>query len=150
MIRFSELFLVALLASAIPCAGGPLPSGLKATVDGSVHVQPALGTTKWTGAMKIEHRRFNLEVRGCTSIFTGPSIRKTQGGRSSLRMEDLTVDFDWISLVALGDVVVTVPGANGPSRPVKARSFVYVPAKDRILIDGVPWADRPAEPDARP
>lgn len=148
MKRISPLF-CALFAAVAMCEGGQVPDGLKASIDGSVHAQSALGQTKWTGAMKIEHERFTIEVRGCTTLFGGPSVQKKAIGRKGLQARELSVEFEWISLVALGDVAVTIHGPDGSSKLIRARRFVYVPAEDRILINGAPW-DAPNDTETGP
>ena len=56
-----------------------------------------------------------------------------------MRRGDLAFDFEWISLVAIGQIKVTVIGSGGVEESFNARRFVYVPKDDRILIDGKEW-----------
>lgn len=141
--RLHLQILAALLITAGAAPGDPVPQGLEVSNDGSVRFKPALGETNWTGSVGVEHRGFHLAVQGSVSTFSGPAIRRTTAPGTTLRREDLVVDFEWISLVAIGEIKVTVIGPDGAEEPVNARRFVYLPKDDRILIDGIPWSGGP-------
>jgi len=138
MIR-SSLILAALLITMAGAFGDPVSQDLTINSDGCIRIQPTLGKTNWSGLVEVEHPRFRLVVRGSVSQFSGPSIRKTTPPGTVLRREDLKLEFEWISLVAIGDIKVTVIGPAGPSEPISAKRFAYVPKDDRILVDGMPW-----------
>jgi hypothetical protein len=137
---------IALLLALVVSSHGEVPQGdFRVTCNGIIHGSPSLGRTMWNGTINVTHPRFLLEVDGQTSLFSGHSLQRKQGASGRLRAKDITFDHDLISLVALGDIKVTVinPGTNTP--PISARRFVYIPEKNQILIDGKPW-----QPEARP
>ena len=121
-----------------------LPPDLKISNDGGIRIEPTLGETNWSGSVEVEHPRFHLVVQGSVSQFSGPSVRKTTPPGTVLRREDLALEFQWISLVAIGDIKVTMTGPTGPAEPINAKRFVYVPKDGRILIDGTPCSPAPA------
>jgi len=149
MIR-SSLTLAALLITVAGAFGDPVSQDLTINSGGCIRIQPTLGKTNWSGLVEVEHPRFRLVVRGSVSQFSGPSIRKTTPPGTVLRREDLAFEFQWISLVAIGDIKVTVIGPGGAEELITARRFVYVPKDGRILIDGKEWKTVAAPPAGTP
>ena len=89
--------------------------------------------------MTIEHPRFHLQARGTASLFGGPAIRRKTSGDVPFKAANFDAQTQWISLVVLGSISITVNDANGASKVVTAQRVVYVPSADRLLIDGKPW-----------
>ncbi|MCF7675509.1 MAG: hypothetical protein K9N23_00815 [Akkermansiaceae bacterium] len=138
MIRF--LIVMALLpASLAPCGAAQDPNALRVSNDGLVRLDATLGRATWSGTMSIGHPRFHLEARGTATMFGGPSIRLKSARNVPLKAAKFETETQWISLVVLGSITVTVQDLNGNPMIVKAQRVVYVPAKDQLLIDGKLW-----------
>jgi hypothetical protein len=141
MTRFLSA-LVLFLACLPPCSAAEAteePGGLRISNDGLLRSDIASGVILWSGTTTIDHPRFHLVVRGSTSLFGGPAIRRTSNPRVPLKAATFKPEAQWISLVALGPSTLKLQDANGKAAVVHARRVVYVPASDRLLIDGKPW-----------
>ncbi len=131
---------IAILLAHVISSDGDVPSGdFQVVSNGVICGSSSQGRITWTGTVSIKHPRFQIGIDGQTTLFSGPSVRCKQGGGEALRAENLTFNHEWISLVALGDITITVIYPGGTSRPITARRFVYIPGKDQILIDGKLW-----------
>ena len=89
--------------------------------------------------MTIDYPRFHLEGRGTASFFGGPALHRKSGKEVPLKAAKFEAETQWISLVVLGAITITVHNENGDSTVVKAKRVVYIPSDDRLLIDGKPW-----------
>ena len=134
-IRHIALFLTLVIAGHAEMAQGEF----RINCNGVIQNSPSLGRTMWSGTMSMKHPRFQLEVVGQTSLFSGPLLRHKDIGSGRLRAKNLILDHDWISLVALGDIKVTVIESGTNTPPISTRRFVYIPEKDQILLDGKLW-----------
>jgi hypothetical protein len=133
--------LLALLGAAAFCPGAEPSHDLRVTNDGTVRVSPMHGETTWTGTMTIEHARFRMTVQGRAWSFNGPAIRRTTPAPARLAATQLSLEHEWISLVALGDIRIVPRTAIGEAPPIVASKVVYIPGSDRLMIDGVCLAD---------
>lgn len=124
------------LALAAPCQGNEATPTLRVTSDGGTVLQPAQGSCTWFGALEIGHPRFQLKAQGQATLYGGPSIHAQPDAIRSLRKRVYAVEQQWISLVILGEIEIRVVTNDGLSRPIKARRVVYLPAEDRLLLDG--------------
>ena len=128
-----------LLAWAAPCRATNEPGALQVSNDGLVSFSAASGATTWTGTMAIDYPRFHVVAKGTAALFGGPALRRTSGQNVSLKTATFKAETQWISLVVLGDITITVRDANDRSSIVTARRVVYMPGQDRLLIDGKAW-----------
>ena len=134
--------LVLFLACLPPCSAAEAteePGGLRISNDGLLRSDIASGVILWSGTTTVDHPRFHLVVRGSTSLFGGPAIHRTSPPVVPLKVAKFKTEAQWISLVALGPSTLKLLDANGKAAVVHAQRVVYVPAADRLLIDGKPW-----------
>lgn len=126
-------------AAMPPCRATELPGEWRVANDGFVRTNAARGETTWTGTMTIDYPRFHLAARGTASLFGGPAIHRMPAQDRPLQTAKFTAKTQWISMVVLGAITITVRDKNGDSMPFTAQRVVYLPAEDRLLIDGKPW-----------
>ncbi|MCX6876084.1 MAG: hypothetical protein NTW21_20100 [Verrucomicrobia bacterium] len=142
MIRFLP-GLALLLGCVAPGLAAEPSRVLRVSNDGLVRFSSTSGETTWTGTLTIEHPRFQLAGRGTASLFGGPALRRKSAKAVPLKTAEFEAETEWISLVVLGSLTITVADGNGVSKVVTAQRVVYVPAADRLLIDGKPWHFKP-------
>jgi hypothetical protein len=131
--------LIVLLVCGATCGAAESPRALRVSNDGFVRYSSTSGETTWSGTVSIEHPRFHLKARGTASLFGGPALRRKSGADVPLKAAKFEAQSQWISLIVLGSISVTVQDANGQAIVVPAQRVVYVPAEDRLLIDGKLW-----------
>ena len=127
------------LAGLAPCRASEAARVLNVSNDGLASFSAASGATTWTGTMTMDHPRFRLAAKGAASLFGGPALRRTSGRQASMQTATFKAETEWISLVVLGDITITVREVSGDSAAITAHRVVFVPAEDRLLIDGKPW-----------
>lgn len=138
MIR-SLLGMALLIVFDQSCCAAESPPALRVSNDGFIRVSSTSCATTWTGTMTIEHPRFQIEARGTASLFGGRAIRRKSGADVPLKAAKFEGETQWISLVVLGSITITVQDASGKASVITAERVVYVPSADRLLIDGKPW-----------
>ena len=132
------LVLVWLLAGTAASPAAEESRALRVSNDGLVSSSAASGATTWTGAISIEHPRFHLVSKGTAAMFGGPSLRRISDKDVPMKTATFSTETQWISLVVLGSITITVHDAGGDST-VTAHRVVYTPSDDRLMLDGVLW-----------
>lgn len=122
---------------------------LRVINDGVIRGRAVLGETIWIGTMTVEWAGFHMNVKGQTTLYSGPSIERKPANSPRLRVKDLQLRQEWISLIALGEIVLTRPHGDGTSQKTAASKVVYLPADDRVLVDGKLWPTNPQAPPAQ-
>ncbi|MEO0017775.1 MAG: hypothetical protein RLZZ522_1058 [Verrucomicrobiota bacterium] len=130
---------LALLLAGLAAGRAAEPAALRVSNDGMFRASFTTGETTWSGACVVDHPRFHLELKGTVKVFGGPALRRTSEAKGSLKNAKFDTETQWISLVALGPGTVKLLDADGKPAVVTAQRVVYVPATDRLLLDGKPW-----------
>lgn len=105
--------------------------------NGTVLVDPLMGSVTWTGSILLKHRGRSYDVEGRATLYSGPSIQRILSEDPSIRRAKFVLKHEWISLVALGDIIITCRGG----KMVKANRLVCIADGDEVLADGVTLAE---------
>jgi len=138
---------LALLLAGLASGRAAEPAALMVSNDGMFRASLTTGETTWSGACVVDHPRFHLELKGTVKVFGGPAVRRTSEATGSLKNAKFKTETQWISLVALGPGTVKLLDADGKPAVVAVQRVVYVPASDRLLLDGKPWRFQAAKPE---
>jgi len=104
--------------------------------DGTVRFSPQRGKTSWNGIISFKHRLFEMSVKGQAVLFSGPAVYKKSTVSGPLSVKDLAMTHEYISLVSLGDIIITFIDSKGMRKKRKAHKIVFLFEREELLIDG--------------
>lgn len=131
----SKFVCFSVIALLMAITGDALADEIRINHDGFMHSSLRNGTTRGIGVSRIKTRDFTLSVRG--------QFRMLSSAKLSLRGRDLahgraTATPVWISLAAIGEIQLEIPGeAGAPPSIHHAKTAVYKVSENRWILDAV-------------